>query len=71
MFKAANGKSVNCLIGDRFTQILYQENSDVRTNTLDLTNEEYHGILKKHFGLHLPDSFDISKHAKKGKADIC
>ena len=57
--KAENGSVVNILRGRRFTSVKFQHNSDIRTNQLDLNNEEYDGKLKTIFGIKLNTPLDI------------
>ena len=57
--KAENGSMVNILTGRRFTSVKFQHNSDIRTNQLDLNNEEYDGKLKTIFGIKLNTPLDI------------
>ena len=51
--KAENGSMVNILAGRRFTSVKFQHNSDIRTNHLDLNNEQYDEKLKNIFGIKL------------------
>ena len=57
--KAENGSVVNILRGRRFTSVRFQNKSDIRTNQLDLSNEEYEGKLKTVFDIKLNTPLDI------------
>jgi len=62
IIKSADGGSVNCLIGTRFTSVSYQNNLDTRSNRLNLSSTEYNRILFETFGITFPDqTFDINK----------
>ena len=57
--KSENGSLVNILSGRRFTSVKFQYNSDIRTNKLDLKNEEYDRKLKTVFDIKLNTPLDI------------
>ena len=61
-FQSADGGSVNCLIGSRFTSVRFQDNADIRTNQINLSSEEYNRILFQKFGIAFTDQeFNISE----------
>ena len=51
--------AVHILIGSRYTRVQVQGTADVRTNLLDVKNEEYNKILAQTFGIVLPFTLDI------------
>ena len=57
--KSDQGKVVNTLTGRRFTSVRFVENTDVRTNQTNLTNEEYNDKLNTIFGIQLVQPLDI------------
>ena len=57
--KSDQGQVVNTLTGRRFTSVRFVENTDVRTNQTNLSNEEYNEKLKTVFGIQLVQPLDI------------
>ena len=59
IMKSDQGRVVNTLTGRRFTSVRFIENTDVRTNQSNLSNEEYEEKLKTVFGINLDKPLDI------------
>ena len=57
--KSEEGRVVNTLTGRRFTSVRFVENTDVRTNQSNLSNEEYNEKLNTIFGIQLVQPLDI------------
>ena len=57
------------MTGQRLTKIVFKDNTDVRTNELSLTNDEYDKKLKDVFGISLENTLDIVGLVKNLKTD--
>ena len=61
---------MHILIGSRYTRVQVQGTADVRTNLLDVKNEEYNKILAQTFGIVLPITLDIETIKKSIKVTL-
>jgi len=68
--KEQEGQVVNVMTGQRLTKIVFKDNTDVRTNELSLTNDEYDKKLKDVFGISLENTLDIVGLVKNLKTDV-
>ena len=59
IIKSDDGRVVNTLTARRFTSVKFIENTNVRTNQSNLSNEEYEDKLRSVFGITLDQSLDI------------
>ena len=58
---------MHILVGSRYTRVQVQGDADVRTNLLDVKNEEYNKILAHTFGINLHNMLDIETIQKSIK----
>ena len=69
IMKSEGGDVVKALTGRRFTTITFTENVDVRTNELELTNQEFDEKLRDVFGITLEKALDIESVVNNLKVD--
>ena len=62
--KAQEGHEVNAMTGRRWTTVIFKDNTDVRTNQTNLSNDEYNNKLKDVFGISLEKALDIVEIVK-------
>ena len=56
--------------GNRFTTITFHEDTDVRQNQLDISDQTFDKILKQVFGINLNKSLEVGEILKKNKKGI-